>query len=136
MSVGFVVAEDSWSAAMDQRTIFRFSELRDCSIVTYPASPQTTVELGSKKKRPDELDPVSSVVADGTVSGIPNSGQDGTGYLSGSDKAAFDAIKKAGKKIRKPHSERSALALELELLGLRHPPRPKRPPYKTPDWMR
>jgi HK97 family phage prohead protease len=45
MSVGFVVADDSWSDDWSERSIHRFEELLDVSAVTYPASPTTSISL-------------------------------------------------------------------------------------------
>ena len=48
MSVGFVVADDSWSDDWTQRSIHRFEELLDVSAVTYPASPTTSIDIANR----------------------------------------------------------------------------------------
>ena len=45
MSVGFVVADDSWDDSFSKRTVTRFRSLEDISAVTYPASPTTSIAL-------------------------------------------------------------------------------------------
>lgn len=45
MSAGFVVGKDSWNESMDQRDVYKFSELLDTSAVTYPASPTTSLQI-------------------------------------------------------------------------------------------
>ena len=45
MSVGFVVADDSWDETLSTRTVTRFRSLEDISAVTYPASPTTSIAL-------------------------------------------------------------------------------------------
>ncbi|GAC1535673.1 MAG: hypothetical protein NVS3B1_30020 [Marmoricola sp.] len=48
MSCGFCVASDEWDEGMENRTIFRFSELLDVSAVTYPASPTTSIQVARR----------------------------------------------------------------------------------------
>lgn len=48
MSCGFVVADDQWNASMDERTVYRFSDLLDVSAVTYPASPTTDIQVAQR----------------------------------------------------------------------------------------
>jgi Caudovirus prohead serine protease len=55
-SIGMVVADDTWSGDMSHRTINRISELLDVSVVSFPASPTTTVEL---LDAPEEFSPTS-----------------------------------------------------------------------------
>lgn len=45
MSCGFIVSRDQWNDDFTEREIFQFAELLDVSIVTYPASPTTSVEV-------------------------------------------------------------------------------------------
>lgn len=54
MSCGFVVGEDSWGIApggVETRDVFELAELFDCSAVTFPASPTTSIELASRVER-------------------------------------------------------------------------------------
>jgi HK97 family phage prohead protease len=44
MSVGMNVGTDAWNDEMDHRSISRLSGIPDCSVVTYPASPTTSIE--------------------------------------------------------------------------------------------
>jgi hypothetical protein len=46
--LGFIVCDDEWNEAMDQRTIRRFGNLLDVSAVTYPASPATSLEVAHR----------------------------------------------------------------------------------------
>ena len=75
MSVGFVVAEDSWNADFSYRTITRFGELLDVSPVAFPASPTTSVEVLDVPEHllPDVGGP------DGTTDSPASGRQDGTG---------------------------------------------------------
>jgi HK97 family phage prohead protease len=57
MSVGFRVGRDEWSDGWDQRTIYSFDSLLDVSIVTYPASESTSVDI---MRRYADLVPVES----------------------------------------------------------------------------
>jgi uncharacterized protein len=104
MSCAFVVAEDTWSPDFSRRTISRFQDLQDVSVVTFPAYSATTVELGAKKKKPDD-----DLYGDGTVGGSGQYGlQDGTGSRSA-----------------------RALKLDLELLAMGHRKPLKR---RVPKW--
>lgn len=48
MSVGFIVADDSWNPAQTERTIYRFADFLDVSAVTYPASTSTSVAVAQR----------------------------------------------------------------------------------------
>jgi hypothetical protein len=48
MSCGFIVAQDEWDEAWEDRTIQRFAELLDVSAVTYPASPTTSISVAQR----------------------------------------------------------------------------------------
>jgi HK97 family phage prohead protease len=77
MSIGMCVADDEWSDDMSRRVITRIGELLDVSVVSFPASPTTSVELLAV---PEELQPLGG--DDGTLGAPfppPGSGQDGTG---------------------------------------------------------
>lgn len=52
MSFGFIVAEDDWVETDDEivRTISKFAELFDVSVVTYPAYPQTDAQARAFRK--------------------------------------------------------------------------------------
>jgi hypothetical protein len=56
MSVGFVVAQDTWLDDFSVRTITRIGELLDISAVTYPASPTTSIALVEDLDEPDPGD--------------------------------------------------------------------------------
>jgi HK97 family phage major capsid protein/HK97 family phage prohead protease len=70
-SWAFVVAKDSWKMQEDGtplRQIEQISELRDVSLVTYPANPDTSVALRSMQdnlnnKNQDEMDNLKKVTA-------------------------------------------------------------------------
>ena len=77
MSIGMIVVEDEWTSDMSQRTITRIGKLLDVSVVSFPASPTTSVEL---LDAPEEFQP-DLAGPDGTL-GAPfgaGSSQDGTG---------------------------------------------------------
>jgi HK97 family phage prohead protease len=57
MSVGFRVGKDEWSDGWDERTIHSFDSLLDVSIVSFPASESTTVDI---MRRYAEMVPVES----------------------------------------------------------------------------
>jgi HK97 family phage prohead protease len=48
MSVGFIVARDTWNEDYTTRDIHSFGELYDVSAVTYPASPSTSIEIAQR----------------------------------------------------------------------------------------
>ena len=54
MSVGFVVAKggDAWNDDFTYRRITRLGELMDCSPVTYPASPTTSIQIAREAVTP------------------------------------------------------------------------------------
>ena len=77
MSIGMIVVADEWTSDMSHRTITRIGELLDVSVVSFPASPTTSVEL---LDAPEEFQP-DLAGPDGTL-GRPfgaASSQDGTG---------------------------------------------------------
>lgn len=79
MSIGMVVADDEWSADMSQRTISSIASLPDVSVVTYPASPTTSVELLDAPEHflPDLAGPDGTQNAPFPIAGVGS--QDGTG---------------------------------------------------------
>lgn len=67
MSVGFMVAQDEWNTDMTEREILRFKELLDVSIVTFPASPTTSVEMARARKTTLDLR-AGAVMSSGNLS--------------------------------------------------------------------
>jgi len=51
MSVGFVVAQDSWDTGYTKREVTRFRSLEDVSAVAYAASPSTSIAVASAGSR-------------------------------------------------------------------------------------
>ena len=96
MSVGFVVAEDSWNEDFSYRTITRFGELMDVSPVAFPASPTTSVEVLDV---PEHLLPDAG--PDGTTDAPSNGSQDGTGR-SKPDVALLLQIDKDALRLNRP----------------------------------
>ena len=62
MSIGMIVVADEWTSDMSHRTITRIGELLDVSVVSFPASPTTSVELldAPEEFQPDLAGPVAA----------------------------------------------------------------------------
>lgn len=78
MSIGMKVGDDIWNLDYTTRTITRIDELYDCSAVTYPASPTTSIECLEQDELDAEAGPDGTLNQSGSLAGVPDNA-DGAG---------------------------------------------------------
>jgi HK97 family phage prohead protease len=84
MSIGFKVGSDTWNSDYTERTIHTIDELYDVSVVSFPASPTTSVELleSDLKEGVNHVDAgVDGTQNQGNNVGVPDN-MDGSGTRS------------------------------------------------------
>jgi hypothetical protein len=132
MSIGMVVEDDDWSADFSERRITKIGELLDVSVVSFPASPTTSVVLADA---PPHLQPDQRAADEAHLHYVASEIRKALDMAEAelADEARAAAVKHTARVLK---DEMDELRREGELLRLRHGigrPKPKPAPRSRAD---